>query len=387
LNGMPNKIDYNGYILQVIEWQQFNAKYFADGKAYYFKLPWNTSLIWIPNWLDKITSNDLKKVIVDKIKFETPILRFDKTNKHGQVIGVSEIQQNRNTAWICNEFNQCVQNRPDTDVLPAIPLETWSECLLQHASRTAHNEFNAMLLIQYLNGKNSIGLHSDDDYGLGKRATIGSLSLGSKRTFFIKSKQTYGRSQQKIELHVPLTHGSFVVMNAGFQQHWLHSIPKEKDVIGDRINVTFRKYALQKDSINEKNAKLVQDASKLESVEVDIDDVNVPSVLRAACYVCMVPKAKVKSLEVIQQRIGAFETWSTCSHSPNSGSVLHKPHGMNEQSIDNVDDLMKSLIGVDMLTDVKYKHLRGRQDAKSNGHESSNENNRKRKRRRNRGNK
>merc|ERR1712176_1373006 len=235
LNGMRNKIEYNGYIVEVVLWDKFDPKYFTDGKSYLFCLPWDTSLLWIPKWLDKITANNLKKTILDK------------KNKHGEIIGVGSAKLPRKTAWICNSFNQSVQNRKDTDVLPAIILEEWSHCLLEHGSKTASNEFNAMLVIHYKDGKNSIGFHHDNDYGLGENPIIGSLSLGSKRTFFIKSKQINRETGKKIEIYVPLTHGCFLLMSNRFQKYWLHSIPKEKNVIGDRVNVTFRKYALRKD--------------------------------------------------------------------------------------------------------------------------------------------
>ncbi len=170
--------------------------------------------------------------------------------------------------------------------------------MLRHASNTASNQFNAMLLIHYLNGSHSIGLHSDNDYGLGCDPIIGSLSLGQKRTFLIKSKQIYGKTGKKIEIRIPLTNGSFqsfALMNGGFQKHWLHSIPKEKQLMSDRINVTFRKYALQKDELK----------TEMDNVNIncaDIDDINVASVLRAVSFVCMSPKIKVKSKDIIRQR-------------------------------------------------------------------------------------
>ena len=337
LNGMMNKIEYNGYIVEVVLWQNFDVKLFNNSKAYIFCLPWNTSLLWIPQWIDKITANNLKQTILDKIKFETPTLRFDKKNKHGNIIGVKEIAQNRKTAWVCNEFDQSVQNRKDTDILPAIPMEKWSKYLLKHASNTASNEFNAMLMIHYKNGNNSIALHSDDDYGLGQNSIISSLSLGAKRTFFIKSKEIDPTLGKKIEFKIPLIHGSFMTMNAGFQKYWLHSIPKERNVISDRINVTFRKYSLSKD--RKKSNKMV-----------DIDGINVPSLLRAVSYICMTPKIKVKNLNVIKQRIKAYESFNTCSHWPHKCQILHKPLGVKQQSVNDInDDLIKSLIGLDML--------------------------------------
>merc|ERR1719273_1207693 len=111
-------INHNGYIAEAVPWQNFDPKLFSNGKAYLFYLPWNTSLLWIPQWLDRITANNLKNTILERVKYEVPTLRFDKRDKNGKVIGVTEVKQPRKTAWISNEFNQRCQERADSDTLP-----------------------------------------------------------------------------------------------------------------------------------------------------------------------------------------------------------------------------------------------------------------------------
>ena len=89
---------------------------------------------------------------------------------------------------------------------------------------------------------------------------------------------------------------------------------------------------------------------KVESNVKDIDGINVASLLRAVSYICMVPKMKVKDLNIIRQRIEAYETCCTCSHWPQRCVILGKPNGIKRQSVNDIkNDLIKSLIGIDML--------------------------------------
>jgi alkylated DNA repair dioxygenase AlkB len=330
-----NRVEYNGYVLDIILWEKFDPKYFRDGRSYIFLLPFNTSLMWIPRWLDQETSQHLKRCILSNVKFEQPTLRFDRKNDKEQIVGVTEVKQNRGTAWLSNHFDQTVQNRPDSDVLPAIALDQWSQCLMDHASMTAMNEFNSMLMVQYKDGRNNVGYHCDDDDGLGDNAVIASLSLGATRVFKIKSMQ---RTKQKIEIDVPLVNGSFLVMNAGFQKYWVHSIPKDTTVKNERINVTFRKYALGKDAI----AQRQQPPQQQQCLPF----------LRMVSYVCMVPKSKIKDATTVRERIRAVQQNWTCSHSPHDFRPMWKPNNMKPRKIEEMKGdvgLIKSLIGMDLL--------------------------------------
>jgi len=44
------------------------------------------------------------------------------------------------------------------------------------------------------------------------------------------------------------------------------------------------------------------------NILLNVDDVDIPPVLRAVSYICMTPKLKVKSKDVIKQRIAAYES-------------------------------------------------------------------------------
>jgi alkylated DNA repair dioxygenase AlkB len=95
-------------------------------------------------------------------------------------------------------------------------------------------KFNSCLLNLYHNGNEGMGWHSDDEESLGTNNTIASLSFGAERKFSFKHKQT------KQTVSLVLEHGSLLIMKDATQRNWLHSLPKSKDIIQSRINLTFR---------------------------------------------------------------------------------------------------------------------------------------------------
>ena len=106
--------------------------------------------------------------------------------------------------------------------------------LKQIVEEVAETKFNSCLLNLYHNGNEGMGWHSDDEKSLGKNNTIASLSFGAERKFLFKHKQT----EQIVSL--VLEHGSLIVMKGATQGNWLHSLPKSKNIIQSRINLTFR---------------------------------------------------------------------------------------------------------------------------------------------------
>lgn len=97
---------------------------------------------------------------------------------------------------------------------------------------SVEGQYNYCLLNRYRSGQDSMGMHADDEPEMGN--VIGSLSLGATRTFRIKHNNT------KETMSFPLGHGSLLVMAGTMQQFWRHEIPKTKQPVGERINLTFR---------------------------------------------------------------------------------------------------------------------------------------------------
>jgi alkylated DNA repair dioxygenase AlkB len=110
----------------------------------------------------------------------------------------------------------------------------WTPILLEIKQKVdaVKGRYNYCLLNRYRSGQDSMGMHADDEPEMGN--VIGSLSLGATRTFRIrhnKSKET--RSFQ-------VGNGTLIIMAGNMQQFWKHEIPKTKDNVGERINLTFR---------------------------------------------------------------------------------------------------------------------------------------------------
>ncbi len=114
--------------------------------------------------------------------------------------------------------------------------EPWNRVLLElKASIYPYEQqnFNSCLLNYYSNSGHGMGWHCDNEPEMESQAAIASLSFGAHRRFCFKHKKT----NELIDLI--LEPGSLLVMK-GCQDHWLHCLPKSKQVSGTRINLTYR---------------------------------------------------------------------------------------------------------------------------------------------------
>jgi alkylated DNA repair dioxygenase AlkB len=110
----------------------------------------------------------------------------------------------------------------------------WTPTLLAIKQRieAVQGRYNYCLLNRYRSGADSVGLHADDEPGMGN--VIGSLSLGATRTFRIRHNTT------KETRTFPLGHGTLLIMAGTMQQFWKHEVPKTPENVGERINLTYR---------------------------------------------------------------------------------------------------------------------------------------------------
>ena len=117
------------------------------------------------------------------------------------------------------------------DPLPFTPLQLAIKAAVEAASGY---RFNSVLLNYYRSGRDSMGMHSDDEPELGPRPVIASVSFGETRSFILKHK----RSKETVKLDLPS--GSLLVMSGDTQRNWLHGINKSTRAIHPRVNLTFR---------------------------------------------------------------------------------------------------------------------------------------------------
>ena len=137
----------------------------------------------------------------------------------------------RKAAWYGDSDYLYTYSNSTKQALPWTEELSWLRQIIEELIGT---KFNSCLLNLYHNGNEGMGWHSDDEKSLGKNNTIASLSLGAERKFLFKHKQT------KQIVSLLLEHGSLLVMKEATQSNWLHSLPKSKDLIDSRINLTFR---------------------------------------------------------------------------------------------------------------------------------------------------
>lgn len=119
--------------------------------------------------------------------------------------------------------------------LQPIPWTATLDKLRQQVEKSCNTRFNSVLLNLYRDQQDSMGWHADDEKELGPCPTIASLSFGATRDFLIKH-----RIDTQLKRKIALAHGSLLVMKGEMQSHWLHAIAKQKDLIGPRLNLTFR---------------------------------------------------------------------------------------------------------------------------------------------------
>ncbi|MBL1265900.1 alpha-ketoglutarate-dependent dioxygenase AlkB [Methylomicrobium sp. RS1] len=94
--------------------------------------------------------------------------------------------------------------------------------------------FNSVLANLYRDERDSMGYHADNEKELGINPAIASLSLGDSRLFRLRHKK------RRENLDIVLEHGDLLVMAGTLQHHWVHALPKTRQVKHPRINLTFR---------------------------------------------------------------------------------------------------------------------------------------------------
>ncbi|HRA89372.1 MAG TPA: alpha-ketoglutarate-dependent dioxygenase AlkB [Planctomycetaceae bacterium] len=111
----------------------------------------------------------------------------------------------------------------------------WTSTLLEikEMIEAVQGQYNYCLLNRYRSGSDSMGWHADNEPEVGN--VIGSLSLGATRKFRIRHNIS---RETKTFL---VAHGTLIIMAGTMQQFWQHEVPKTKQNVGERINLTFRR--------------------------------------------------------------------------------------------------------------------------------------------------
>ena len=106
----------------------------------------------------------------------------------------------------------------------------------EHVQQVTGHCFNSVLLNLYRSGADSVAWHADNEPELGENPVIASISLGEARV--LQMRHTTRKDVSRFDLS--LSHGSLLLMKGGAQTYWQHQIPKTRQSMTARINLTFR---------------------------------------------------------------------------------------------------------------------------------------------------
>ena len=125
--------------------------------------------------------------------------------------------------------------------------------LKDHVEKAIGEKFNFVLVNRYKDGLDHIGEHRDDERELERGAPIASLSFGQARDFILRHKDARGgRNKGGIggggaePVKIELGHGSLLVLRHPTNSTWYHSLPVRRRALHPRVNLTFRRMAVQR---------------------------------------------------------------------------------------------------------------------------------------------
>lgn len=177
--------------------------------------------IWVPDFLEKQYADDLYSDLLSNYQWQGGTVKlFGK-----------EYTIPRKQLYFADEGKNYGYSGHRLTISP------WTNALKELKaliSEKSDYTFNACLGNLYRDGNDSNGWHADNEKELGDQPTIASVSLGATRKFDLKHQQT------KERISLPLNHGSLLIMGGAMQRCWKHQIPKERNILEARVNLTFR---------------------------------------------------------------------------------------------------------------------------------------------------
>ena len=180
-----------------------------------------SEVIFWPNWLEE----SLADILLNTAISETP-WRQDFIRIMGKKIPVPRLQN-----WFGDPNTSYTYSRIR---LQAVAFPLWLDKLRADVESETGKPFNRVLVNYYRSGQDSVDWHADDEPELGFEPVIASVSVGCDRVFQLRHNET----KEKVKINLP--HGSLLLMGAGIQEYWQHSIAKVKDLDDPRVNFTFR---------------------------------------------------------------------------------------------------------------------------------------------------
>jgi alkylated DNA repair dioxygenase AlkB len=194
----------------------------SEGSPLALDLP-EADVLFYPAFFSAADADRLFREIRESTAWRQDTIKF-----FGKTIVVPRL-----TAWYGDEGTRYTYSGIDNVPLPwTRPLLEVKRAVEPHAGVS----FNSVLLNRYRTGRDSVSWHADDEPEFGDQPVIASVSFGATRTFQLRHKR-----RKDLKASVELTHGSLLVMRGGTQENWVHQVPKTAKLVGERLNLTFRR--------------------------------------------------------------------------------------------------------------------------------------------------
>lgn len=187
-----------------------------------FSLP-DADVQLLPNFLDAATAANTFARLHAQIGWE----------QHRVRLFGRELDSPRLSCWIGDADAYYTYSRMQFEPRPWLP-ELAN--LRDRMALACATNFNSVLCNLYRDGRDSMGLHSDDEPELGPAPIIASLSLGGVRRFRLRHKH-----DKSLALTLDLPSGSLLLMRGATQKNYRHDLPKTTREVAARINLTFRR--------------------------------------------------------------------------------------------------------------------------------------------------
>lgn len=184
----------------------------------------DADVTYIKGFYSSQEANSLFNILHDEIAWK---------QEHIRIYG-KEIPFPRLTAWYGDPDKQYKYSGIINT--PLLWTDTLTDIRNKIQNATGH-EFNSVLLNLYRDGNDCVGWHQDNEQELGDNPVIASLSLGADRKFQMRHK----KRKDAPPLDISLSNGSLLLMAGTTQAYWKHQLPRTKEDVGARVNLTFRR--------------------------------------------------------------------------------------------------------------------------------------------------
>ncbi len=180
---------------------------------------------YYPCFIEASEADRLISELIEKVQWQQEaIVVYGKTHRLPRL-----------SAWYADDGKSYEYSGLKKSGLPWLPILLQ---LKQKIEAATASSFNSVLANLYRDQNDSVGWHADDEPELGQQPVIASLSLGQSRKFQLKHIQ-----DKNLKQSIELTHGSLLIMQGNTQHCWQHQLPKSKQPMTERVNLTFRNVA------------------------------------------------------------------------------------------------------------------------------------------------